>query len=62
MKKSLASIIESSSWQYGLNRSSFNKAKEVENIQERVDKNFDEFKRYKWLKLRNASKRHRKGA
>ena len=62
MEKGFFSIIESYSWQHGKNRSSARKAKEVEDIQGRVDKNFDEFKRIKWLNARNASKEHWKGA
>ena len=54
MKNYNFSAVEIQSWQYGKNRSSFLQAKEVENIQERVNKNFDEFKRTKWLNVRNA--------
>ena len=62
MKKGLISAIESSSWKHGKNKSSVISANEVKNIQERVNKNFDEFKRIKWLNARNASKEPRKGA
>ena len=62
MEKSVISNIESSSLQHGKNKSSVIYAEEVKNIQERVNKNFDEFKRIKWLNARNSSKEHRKGA
>ena len=62
MKKGFFSTIESSSWQHGKNRSSARKAKEVEDIQGRINIKFDEFKRVKWLNARNASKGLQKGA
>ena len=43
MKKVFISAIESSSWKHGKNKSSVISANEVKNIQERVNKNFDEF-------------------
>ena len=61
MRKSFLSIFESFSLKHGKNISIFS-AKEVKNIQERVNKNFDEFKRIKWLNARYASREHRKGA
>ena len=54
MSTCLVSTIEYQSREHGKNRSSVIKAKEVENIKERVNKNFDEFKRIKWLNARNA--------
>ena len=62
MCKGVGSIIKSSSWKHGKNKSCVIYAEEVKNIQKRVNKNFDEFKRIKWLNVKNASREHRKGA
>ena len=62
MKNSSFSDVEIKSWKYGKNSYSVIDAKEVKDIKEKVNKNFDEFKRIKWLNVRNASKEHRKGA
>ena len=62
MTKSPWSAVKANSFQYTKDGNNVLKTKEIEDIQERVDKNFDEFKRIKWLNVKNASKEHRKGA
>ena len=62
MKKQSLSDVKAQSLKYAKDGNNVFKIKEVQSIQERVDKNFDEFKRIKWLNARNSSREHRKGA
>ena len=64
MKKQSLSDVKAQSLKYAKDGNNVFKIKEVQSIQERVNKNFGEFKRIKWLNvlLRSASKGHRKGA
>ena len=62
MKNESLSFVKASSLHHTKNENRVRSTEEVKNIQERVNKNFDEFKRIKWLNARNASREHRKGA
>ena len=63
MIKSSLSVIKVISLHFVKDGNSVIKTKEVQRIQERVNTNFVEFKRVKWLNvLRDASKEYRKGA
>ena len=63
MKNNRKSAVKLCSLQYAKDGNSVIKTKEVQNIQDSVNKKFGELKRVKWLNvLRDASKEYRKGA